>query len=93
MIKKRVRLNTKELALMPPGSKFIVYWAKDNDENDVRLNDKIQEVASNTRKLSGNVIMTKDMYEWDTRKEVNPNDNRIDTDRGYAYFYKVQTKT
>lgn len=80
----RQKLSIKELFNLKPGEKFIVYWAKDDDPRDVRLNYKTQIITSNDKET----ITVDDLgYEWYKTECPDEEDNLLDTSRGYAYFY------
>lgn len=84
---KRKLLSISKLFRLLPGDKFIVYWAKDDDPQYVRLNYEVQIVAHN----DGESLQTEDDYEWcrDECAGLNPEENILDTSRGHAYFYEA----
>lgn len=81
----RVPLPAKDLFTLPRGAAFVVYWAKDDDPQDVRLNYKRQEIA----KTDGDLILTRDHYEWYRSEIVDPERNELDTSRGIARFFRA----
>ena len=82
----REPLPAGEFSTLKPGDQFIVYWAKDDNPEDVRLDDVTQTVVQN----DGNEITTNDPgVSWDTGELITPEENCLDTSRGYAYLYKV----
>lgn len=82
----RMPLSINELFKLPLGSSFIVYWAKDDDPvNGLRLDYKRQYISS----LDGTTIYTNDGYEWSWEERIDPDDNKLDTGRGIATFWKA----
>lgn len=82
---KRTPLPVKKLLALRPGDKFVVYWAKDDDPQYVRLNYKTQVVA----KIIEGGIRTVDNYDWYHSEIVEPDSNELDTSRGIATFFEV----
>lgn len=76
-------MTRHELATLEPGDQFVVYYAKDDDPNDVRCDYETRCVVAN----NDGVIDDGD-YEWDTNNGTNIA-HVIDTSRGHAYFYKT----
>jgi hypothetical protein len=80
---KRVPLTVDELFALEPGDTFRVYWAKDDDPNDVRLNYETLEISD----MDEETIWASDDYIW-SRKDFVGSSNCLNTSRGYAYFYR-----
>jgi hypothetical protein len=66
------------------GDRVFIKWNKDDNPRDVRLNrictveDKFEDV-----------VFTDDDYEW-YKSEVNDfESNKLDTSRGFAYFFFI----
>lgn len=82
----RKRLPIKKLFELKPGEKFVVYWAKDDSDDDIRLDFAEQAVGS----IDGETLRAEDAgYEWSIGKQTDMEDNMIDTSRGYAYFFEA----
>lgn len=82
-------LFIRRLFDLKPGDRYVVYWAKDDDHQDVRLDHVTQTVASND---STTLQPTDDGYEWYLEEcdRLDPEHNMLDTGRGYAYFYVAE---
>lgn len=76
-------LTIKDLFKLKPGDKYVVYWAKDDKADDVRLNYETLEVETNV----GGCIMSRS-YAWYIKQAIDKNSNQINTARGTAYFYR-----
>jgi hypothetical protein len=86
---KRVPLPAKEFFTLKPGDKFVVYWAKDDDPERVRLDYETQTVDSVERNGKEVTIFPTDAgYEWSSSETCAAGENVLDTSRGYAYLYK-----
>ena len=82
----RTPLPAKELFKLKPGDKFVVYWAKDDDSQYVRMNYKTQVVKTN----DGKTLEAKGDWIWEKEDFPDLKENLCDTSRGYAYFYKAK---
>ncbi len=80
---KHKPMPAKELFKLQPGDQFRVYWAKDDNINDLRLNYDLLTVETN----DGTSILTEDCYDWHTGEMHDLENNMLDTTRGYAYLY------
>lgn len=81
-------LSCKELFTLGVGDRFIVYWAKDDNPEYVRLNYKTQTIASKEKGM----IYTKDGYDWYESEVISMAGNELNTSRGIARFYKWDKK-
>lgn len=84
---KRVPLSLAELVLLKPGDNFIVYWAKDDNDRDIRCNYEEQVVES----VDPDNVLTTNGYRWYFHRDIvlTPEENMINGDRGTIYFYKA----
>ena len=82
----REKLPIRKLFNLKPGDKYVVYWAKDDNPRDVRLDHEVQTVEEVTET---SVFPTDHGYIWDLGKAPDLDDNELDTGRGYAYFYRL----
>lgn len=76
-------MPTRELWKLEVGDQFKVFWAKDDDLRNIRCNYELQTIAE----VKEDYILTKEGYEWYKNEDPDPDDNMLDTSRGYAYFY------
>jgi len=83
-------LPARDFFALKPGDKFVVYWAKDDDPANVRLNFEEQTVDAVERDSTGGAIIfpTDEGYEWSTDEMCSPGESCLDTSRGYAYLYR-----
>ena len=83
----RVPLPVGELFKLKVGDKFVVYWAKDDDDAEyLRLDFETQTIAE----TDGTSIHTKDDYEWDRGEIIKDDENTLNTSRGYAFFFRAE---
>ncbi len=83
-----VELPARDLFGLQPGNEYIVYWAKDDDPDDVRFDYETQVVVENR----GDEILADDgSVSWNKGEIIAEDENCLDTSRGYAYFYKGPT--
>lgn len=87
-------LPAKDFFALKPGDKYVIYWAKDDDVRDLRLNFAVQTVDSIIGSLNdphGLTIFPDDEgYEWTSHEMIEPGDNTLDTSRGYAYLFRYE---
>jgi hypothetical protein len=76
-------LMVSELFDLKVGDSFIVYYAKDNDFEFVRLDYERLKIVEK----SEDKIYCEDGWEW-RRSQIVDNTNKLDTSRGFAYFYR-----
>lgn len=77
-------LPVSQLFNKKAGDKVFIYWAKDNDPDDVRLNG-IYKILWN----ENGTMECPECYEWDKDEIIDGTQNCLDTSRGLAYFYEV----
>lgn len=82
----RKPLAMRELFALPVGSRFVVYYAKDDDPACVRIDHEERTIES----TDGNIIVDSEGDDWTLDDGVPPDgdeDNIYDTSRGFAYFF------
>lgn len=73
---------------LPVGGKFVVWWAKDDNPQDVRFNFEHRSCAE--RQLDS--LTDSDFDEWEVNRVPDLKSNLYDTCRGYAYFFYPEDK-
>lgn len=84
-------LSAENLFKMQYGDTFRVYWAKDNNPEDIRLNYDLIVIGSN----ENGYIYSLD-YCWEFSEDEitdDPSNNVLDCGRGYCYLYKADSIT
>ena len=84
----------KEVRKLKTGDKLYVWWAKDGNPNDVRVNGicEVLEICpmktSRGRRGVGISIYDGDFTIWDSEAQMSPDENCTDwAGRGSVYFY------
>lgn len=78
-------LPSQELFKLPPGSKFVAFWAKDGDMEDIRLNYDTQTILPESDE---DTVRTEEGYEWYRHEIDTYGVNTMQTGRGTAYLYR-----
>jgi len=81
-------MNRAEFRSLKPGDWFWVYWAKDDNPEDVRFNnpEQVLEFVPGVGRKKG-YVRTEDA-DWE--EPIDETGNDADTSRGYAYYYHVE---
>ncbi len=83
-------MTMDELFALKEGDKFVVWWAKDDNPDNVRFDFELRTVESCKPSGKDNVIVTdseSDTWELDEVPAEDMEWNGYDTSRGYAYFF------
>jgi len=80
-------LSAREFFKLKKGDQYRVYWAKDDNPSDVRLN---YEVLTITR-IDGDCIMSGG-YAWYREEVIDFDSNELYSSRGVAKLYKPELR-
>jgi hypothetical protein len=81
----RIPMTKAELVKLQPGDQVVVYWAKDDDPENLRCDFETQTVLHYNPERQELVV--EEGYEW-YLDHMEDDDTSEDTSRGYAYFFR-----
>jgi len=80
------RLTKSDLVKLRPGDPLVVFWAKDDDPEDVRCNYETQTVVKYDTPTQE--LWVREGYEWDLSRMAD-DETSANTTRGFVYFFRV----